>query len=67
MDLFVRLYGWVENDTPVFLAMTYSQLGDLEKYIIPSLTEKDAKMICRQLLEGLQLLHRNKPCKHLCC
>ena len=40
--------------------MEYFQLGDLEKYITPHLTEKDAKMIGRQLLEGLQLLHKYK-------
>ena len=37
--------------------MEYFQLGDLEKFITPKLTEKDAKVIRRQLLEGLQDLH----------
>ena len=36
--------------------MEYFELGDLESYITPKLTENDAKMICRQLLEGLQVL-----------
>lgn len=37
--------------------MEYFELGDLEKYITPELTEGDAKMIGRQLFEGLQILH----------
>lgn len=40
--------------------MEYFRLGDLEKYITPDLTEKDAKIIGRQLLEGLQLMHKYK-------
>ncbi len=41
----------------MFLAMEYVQLGDLESYITPQLTEKDARAITRQLLEGLEVLH----------
>ncbi len=37
--------------------MEYFELGDLEKFITPELTENDAKVIGRQLLEGLQFLH----------
>ena len=37
--------------------MEYFERGDLEKYITPELTEEDAKMIGRQLLEGLKILH----------
>ncbi len=37
--------------------MEYFELGDLEKFITPKLTEEDAKVIGRQLLEGLQVLH----------
>ena len=36
--------------------MEYFQLGDLEKFITPKFTENDAKVIGRQLLEGLQVL-----------
>lgn len=42
----------VESDDSIFLATEYFELGDLEKYITPELTEEDAKMIGRQLLEG---------------
>ena len=37
--------------------MEYFELGDLEKFITSELTERDAKIIGRQLLEGLQVLH----------
>ena len=37
--------------------MEYFELGDLENFITPRLTEKDARVIGRQLLEGLQVLH----------
>lgn len=37
--------------------MEYLKLGDLDKYITSELTEKDSKVIGRQLLEGLQVLH----------
>lgn len=37
--------------------MEYFELGDLEKFITPKLTEEDAKMIGGQLFEGLQVLH----------
>lgn len=39
--------------------MEYFELGDLEKFITPELTERDAKVIAKQLLEGLQVLHKN--------
>ena len=41
----------------VFLAMEYFELGNLENYISPKLTDEDAKMIGRHLLEGLEILH----------
>ena len=56
-DLFVHFYGWFENDATIFLVMEYFELGDLEKFITPELTEKDPKVIGRQLLEGVQVLH----------
>lgn len=37
--------------------MEYFELGNLEKFITPKLTKEDAKMIGRQLLDGLQVLH----------
>lgn len=39
--------------------MEYFELGDLEKFITPELTENDAKVIGRQLLEGVRFLHNH--------
>lgn len=39
--------------------MEYFELGDLEKFITPKLTENDAKVIGRQLLKGVQFLHNH--------
>ena len=38
--------------------MEYLELGDLEKYITPKITDDDAKSITKQLLEGLLVLHQ---------
>ena len=35
----------------------FVELGNLESCITPHLVEKDAKVITRQLLEGLEILH----------
>lgn len=53
----MHFYGWFESDTSIFFAMEYFELGDLDKYITSELTESDAKVIGRQLLEGLEILH----------
>lgn len=37
--------------------MEYFEVGDLEKFITPKLNEDDAKVIGKQLLGGLQVLH----------
>ncbi len=37
--------------------MEYVELGDLENFITRQLIEKDARVIARQLLEGLGVLH----------
>lgn len=40
--------------------MEYFELGDLENFMTSKLTEKDAKLIGKQLLEGLQVLHEDQ-------
>ena len=37
--------------------MEYFELGGLERFITPKLTEEDSKVIGRQLLEGREVLH----------
>lgn len=39
--------------------MEYFPHGDLHGYITNELTEEDAKLITRQLLEGLSIMHEN--------
>lgn len=39
--------------------MEYFELGDLEKFLTSKLTETDVKVIGKQLLEGLQVLHED--------
>jgi serine/threonine protein kinase len=37
--------------------MEYLPLGDLEKYITPALKEDDTRIVMKQILDGLQILH----------
>lgn len=54
----MHFFGWYEKDKPIFLAVEYIELDDLENVISPKLTENDAKTIGKRLLEGLQALNR---------
>jgi serine/threonine protein kinase len=56
--LFVDFYGWFENDDNVFIAMEYFEHGDLAKYLQTPRTEQNAKSITKQLLDGLEVMHR---------
>ena len=59
-DVFVDFHGWYESDHSVYLAMEYFDHGDLGKFIRQGLTERDAQVIGKQLLEGLVILHDQK-------
>lgn len=64
-DLFVQLFGWFENDGYIFLAMEYIEYGDLSNLVDAherNMTESDAKVITRQLLKGLKIMHENNFC-----
>ena len=56
-NVFVDFHGWYESEDSVFLAMEYFDHGDLTQYIRQGLTERDAQVIGKQLLEGLAILH----------
>ena len=45
----------------IYLSMEYIQNGDLHAYIADrtTVTESDAQTISSQLLEGLQVMHKN--------
>lgn len=56
---FVPFYGWYESPEDVYLAMEYFPLGDLERYMDRQLSILQIKIIIRQLLEGLCIMHRD--------
>ena len=56
---FVPFYGWFEGPEDVYLAMEYFHLGDLEQYMDRQLSILQIKLIIRQLLEGLCIMHRD--------
>ena len=55
--LFVQFFGWYENDDYVFIAMEYMSHGDLRQYLSMERSESEAKIITRQLLKGLIIIH----------
>lgn len=59
-DCFVHSFGWYETDDAVFIAMEYFPNGDLNRYIKTPLPNNEARVIIRQLLEGLEFMHENQ-------
>ncbi|KAH8807573.1 kinase-like domain-containing protein, partial [Xylogone sp. PMI_703] len=57
---FVEFFGWFEDEEHVFLAMEYFPYGTLDKFIKPSLTERDAQIIALQVLEGMRIMHEER-------
>ncbi|CAI7597261.1 unnamed protein product [Penicillium manginii] len=55
--LFVKSFGWYEDDSLTYIAMEYFELGDLQKCILQPLPERETQQITYQLLEGLEKLH----------
>lgn len=57
---FVKLLGWYDTDSSLYIAMEYFPLGDLEKYMSNNgpMHEADAQEVSFQLLEGLSYMHR---------
>ena len=56
-DLFVRFLGWYEDNRTVYLAMEYFEQGDLGRHLSAPLAEDEVRVISKQLLEGLAVLH----------
>jgi serine/threonine protein kinase len=63
-DYFVHFLGWFEDKEFVFIAMGYTECGDLGKYIKDSWPKarREVREITRQLLVGLAVLHRENIC-----
>ena len=55
----MELHGWFDDDTKVFLAMEYFKHGDLQNFMDSPLPERDVGIITRQLLEGLNVMHKH--------
>ncbi len=56
---FVEFYGWFEDDDWLYLSMEYFEYGDLGNYFDGKCwTESNAKILASQLLEGLQVMHK---------
>ena len=56
---FVRFYGWYERPEDVYLAMEYFPLRDLGQHMDRPLPKMNIKIIIRQLLEGICIMHQN--------
>lgn len=55
--MFVRFFGWFEDEDSIFIAMEYIEKGTLERYISARLMEQDVKSIALQMLTGLKIMH----------
>ncbi|XRM44640.1 hypothetical protein ABZX51_007759 [Aspergillus tubingensis] len=55
--LFVQFIGWFPYKNHVCLAMEYCPYGDLKSYYTRPIPEAEARNICTQLLDGLEVLH----------
>ncbi|CAG8037245.1 unnamed protein product [Penicillium salamii] len=58
--LFIKCFGWFENQESIFIAMEHIEFGDLQEHLQGPLRESEARQICFQILHGLQSLHENQ-------
>ncbi|KAF4932729.1 Serine/threonine-protein kinase cds1 [Colletotrichum fructicola] len=56
---FVQSYGWFESSEAMFIAMEYVPHGDLQNYLSSPIPVDEARIITRQLAEGLHHMHMN--------
>jgi len=59
VSLFVRFLGWFENSESLYIAMEYFEKGDPRQHLGERMSVPTAKLLSRQLLEGLDVMHRN--------
>lgn len=61
--LFVQFFGWYENKEDIFFAMEYIAYGDLSEYMNDhERARAGSREITRQVLEGVNILHREGIC-----
>jgi len=59
VSLFVWFLGWFEGSEKLYIAMEYFEKGDLRRHLGERMLVPTAKLLSRQLLEGLNFMHRN--------
>ena len=59
MSLFVQFLGWFENNERLYIAMEYFEKGDLRRHLGERISVPMVKLLARQLLEGLNVMHKN--------
>lgn len=62
--LFVQFLGWFESTRDIFFAMEYIEYGDLSTYMTTDgeKAREEAPEITSQILQGLDILHREGIC-----
>ena len=55
----MQFLGWFENSENLYIAMEYFEKGDLRRYLSERMSVPTAKLLAKQLLEGLNVMHRN--------
>lgn len=62
-EYFVQFFGWWEDNENLYFVMEYVDGGNLMTLILEKdLMEDDVKVITRQLLEELRIMHQNNFC-----
>ncbi|PUU83724.1 kinase-like domain-containing protein [Tuber borchii] len=59
VSLFVQFLGWFENSEKLYIAMEYFEKDDLRRHLSERMSVPTAKLLAGQLLEGLDIMHRN--------
>ncbi|KAL9044751.1 MAG: hypothetical protein Q9214_002131 [Letrouitia sp. 1 TL-2023] len=57
---FVKLEGWYQNSSHIFIAMEYFPHGDLNTCVTLALPESEVQIITYQLAEALEIMHLKK-------
>ncbi|KAG0640228.1 kinase-like domain-containing protein [Tuber brumale] len=59
-SFFVEFLGWFEDSDRLYIAMEYFGQGDLRRHLNKPLPEDVAQEITKQVLNGLQVMHKNE-------
>lgn len=59
----MQFFGWFEDNKFIYFAMEYVENGNLYELLEKgNILESDMKVITKQLLAGLQVMHKNNFC-----